>query len=457
MHGKRAKKSVKSKKNKKNEKLKRYAQDSPGALDPNFYIKALSKDNEWLKAKIIECRVDHQKEKDYETTLDSVRKSIKKQRTLASTDYQYYIHYHHMNRRLDEWVTADRVQTTTEFIDEDWEKKRDKELGIVHSSDEEHEGFDDKQLRDHIEKTKIKTINKIRFGEHITDTWYYSPFPDGYHDIDCLYFCEYCLSFFVSEDALNRHMQKCTLLHPPGNEMYRDPERNLAMFEVDGFRNPAYCENLGYLAKLFLDHKELLHTLDWFLFFVLTVKDDYGYHVVGYFSKPKDFTLKTNLSCILTLPFHQRKGYGKLLINMSYELSKLEKRVGSPERPLSDLGRITYLGFWTQKIIEYILKMDGRPFSLDDIVTATSITYMDVTVSLERVNLIKKVDNEVIICTNKQILEAIYRKMGRPAIEVKVENIHWEPFSFDYFEEDMNKRKKKKKRELRDRLRGDRI
>ena len=48
------------------------------------------------------------------------------------------------------------------------------------------------------------------------------------------------------------------------------------MFEVDGLEERLYCQNLCYIAKLFLDHKTLYFDVDPFLFYVLCEVDDRG-------------------------------------------------------------------------------------------------------------------------------------------------------------------------------------
>lgn len=401
----------KLKKNNPNIKKKQFLNYPETALSP-FFVYTAEKLKNMEYCKILEV------------------KEIKNSSTpLNPSSYIYYVHYFNYNRRMDEWVQYSNLKITEKTV-EDLENERKLE-GI--NSDEEHEGLDAQSRVAHEEVTRLKTINKIKFGKYTSDTWYYSPFPEGYHYIDTLYFCEFCLCFFVKQSQLNRHSERCNYYHPPGNEIYRDTENNISVFEIDGFKNPVYCENLSYLAKLFLDHKLLYYAIDPFLFYVLTENDEFGYHTVGYFSKNKDQT-EQNLSCILTLPFHQRKGYGKFLINLSYELSIIEKKMGSPERPLSDLGRQSYISYWSQRIIDYLNTVeDINIITLADISINTYIKIDDIIDTFERTGMLKKGKNgSIIINYDKNFIAQLYKKMGRPALKINLEQLHWYPFKFKY-------------------------
>ena len=112
---------------------------------------------------------------------------------------------------------------------------------------------------------------------------------------------------------------------------------------------------------MFLDHKNIMSSIEAFFFYCLCeVKED-GFHFVGYFSKDKiriQNIPSNNLSCNLVMPFCQRSGYGKILIEMSYALSMIEEKPGGPERPLSDLGHRTYVSFWTRRVVKVLLALE---------------------------------------------------------------------------------------------------
>ncbi|EAQ84933.1 hypothetical protein CHGG_08947 [Chaetomium globosum CBS 148.51] len=196
-------------------------------------------------------------------------------------------------------------------------------------------------------------IECIEFGGWEIDTWYAAPYPEEYSRNRVLYICEFCLKYMNSDYVAWRHKLKCPAKHPPGDEIYR--HGSVSVFEVDGRKNPVYCQNLCLLAKLFLGSKTLYYDVEPFLFYVLCEYDDMGYHFVGYFSKEKRASSQNNVSCILTLPIHQRKGYGNLLIDFSYLLTRVENKTGSPEKPLSDMGLVSYRNYWRLIMCRYLL------------------------------------------------------------------------------------------------------
>ncbi|TKA77487.1 hypothetical protein B0A55_05376 [Friedmanniomyces simplex] len=283
--------------------------------------------------------------------------------------------------------------------------------------------------------SKIKCIN---FGQYEIDTWHAAPYPEEYSRNKHLYICEFCLKYMSSDYIAWRHKLKCSAKHPPGDEIYRNKvthpetgaETTLSFFEVDGRRNPLYCQNLCLLAKLFLGSKTLYYDVEPFLFYIMTENDDFGCHFVGYFSKEKrgcgpppptnmhtasdesrnpratggateahdgqafDFGSSNpgnNVSCILVLPVHMRRGFGKVLIEFSYLLTKVEGRTGSPEKPLSDMGLVSYRSYWRSILCKLLLRYPeeesnangDEQLSIVQIARETGMTPDDIISTLE--------------------------------------------------------------------------
>ncbi|KAH8668143.1 hypothetical protein BGZ60DRAFT_470092 [Tricladium varicosporioides] len=227
-------------------------------------------------------------------------------------------------------------------------------------------------------------IEYIEFGQYQIDIWYAAPYPEEYSRNQALFICEFCLKYMESATVAWRHKTKCPWKHPPGDEIYRDG--NISMFEVDGRKQSLYCQNLCLLAKLFLGSKTLYYDVEPFLFYVLTEYDELGYHFVGYFSKEKRPTSLNNVSCILVLPIFQRKGYGHLLIDFSYLLTRVEKKTGSPEKPLSDMGLVSYRNYWRLVLCHYLKNYrsgDQIP-SIKDMSDDMGLTPDDVISALEQ-------------------------------------------------------------------------
>ncbi|KAK6907883.1 hypothetical protein I203_101884 [Kwoniella mangroviensis CBS 8507] len=184
-----------------------------------------------------------------------------------------------------------------------------------------------------------------------------------------LWVCDLCFKYMKTRTGWDRHTSSCKILQPPGRKVYQ--RGSYTIWEVDGANATLYCQNLSLFGKLFIDHKSVFFHVENFLFYVLcdaaTSRRD---QVMAFFSKEKISYDDYNLACIVTFPPFQNRGFGKLLIEFSYYLTKhpstrpSSQSPGTPERPLSDLGLKGYTAYWVSVILRFLknLLADSEPF-----------------------------------------------------------------------------------------------
>ncbi|KAI4292499.1 histone acetyltransferase HTATIP [Pancytospora philotis] len=327
---------------------------------------------------------------------------------LALKDDTLYVHYEGLNRRYDAWVPYASLLIADAGDIEQPKKKKDSSKKKTEAKPKEEPGAEPvpspaSMIVD--DELVIKNVEKLFIRNYLIDAWYFSPYPKEVIKNGTVYICEFCLYYFSSMEKLSLHSSACTLRHPPGNQIYEDDE--VSFFELDGHVQKNYCRNLALISKLFLDHKSLYYDIDVFMFYVLCVRDEYGYQIVGYFSKEKISEQGYNLACILTLPHEQRKGYGKILIDFSYMLSKREKRIAGPEKPLSDLGLLSYRAYWLEVILEELSK--DKEASIKELSASTHIAEEDILGTMIAHKMVKYYGNDLVIVLDEQL----HRKMLR--------------------------------------------
>ncbi|KAI0358830.1 acyl-CoA N-acyltransferase [Trametes cingulata] len=258
-------------------------------------------------------------------------------------------------------------------------------------------------IQHHKQITAKRNFDKVIFGRWQIKTWYFSPYPlteaesdetgtpsaqaphsaskipgvsrssirshgrtsdllagglgrtHGTGQNSTLWVCDRCFKYMAEGLSWELHVKKCTRRSPPGRKVYQRGAH--IIWEVDGAKEKLYCQNLSLFGKLFIDIKTLFFDCDNFLFYILTDADSQRDHVLGFFSKEKLSYDDYNLACIVVLPPYQKKGYGMLLIEFSYELSRRAGKIGTPERPLSDLGLRSYLTYWISTLIRFFRRL----------------------------------------------------------------------------------------------------
>ena len=100
----------------------------------------------------------------------------------------------------------------------------------------------------------------------------------------------------------------------------------------------------------------------------------------------------------------QRRGYGRFLIAFSYELSRKEAKVGTPERPLSDLGMVSYRSYWASVLLA-ILQSHRGAISIKQLSEMSAIKTDDIISTLQALNLIKYWKGQHMISVSPRVLQ----------------------------------------------------
>jgi histone acetyltransferase MYST1 len=306
-----------------------------------------------------------------------------------------YVHFLRADKRLDDWVPLSWLNPTNEGAEEIIEcpltRARRRALGIELSepSDDPDESIykSPRMEEAHRRLTRMRNIESITLGDNRLRTWYFSPFPSPFHTFRHLYVCEYCWRYFGDESAYEFHRIHSRERCPCGRQIYRAD--GVAVFELRGTVHKVRCQNLCLLGTLFLEHKTLYYDIEAFVFYVLCVCDNAGAHFAGYFSREIDAPGGNVLACIVVLPQYQKRGFGRLMVAMSYEIARRKGRPGCPEGPFSDIGRLMFYSYWREMVIRTLMDCVGEVASAKDIAQSTGIGERDVIEVLRDLKLIR--------------------------------------------------------------------
>ncbi len=90
----------------------------------------------------------------------------------------------------------------------------------------------------------------------------------------------------------------------------------------------------------------------------------------------------------------------------AYELSKIEGKVGSPEKPLSDLGKLSYRSYWTYVILSALKEHKNSALSIRQLSSLTAIKVEDILSTLQALGFIKFWKGQHVVAVSQKAIDA---------------------------------------------------
>lgn len=110
-----------------------------------------------------------------------------------------------------------------------------------------------------------------------------------------------------------------------------------------------------------------------------------------------------------------------------YQLSKKEGKTGGPERPLSDLGLLSYRDYWKDVILESLREHDGESISIEQLSQSTSIQVHDLVNTLQALKLVKYWRGKHVILMRKELFQLQAKRRARPRVGAYGWRVDYQP------------------------------
>ncbi|KAL1139255.1 hypothetical protein AAG570_006241, partial [Ranatra chinensis] len=114
-----------------------------------------------------------------------------------------------------------------------------------------------------------------------------------------------------------------------------------------------------------------------------------------------------------------------------YLLTRVENKVGSPEKPLSDLGLISYRSYWKDVLLEYLCNLTGKQLSIKDMSQEMAINAYDIVSTLQALGMMKYWKGKHIVLKKQDVIEEHKERSKRRGLvykEIDPECLKWTPF-----------------------------
>tara|TARA_B100000795_G_scaffold268069_2_gene254248 strand:- start:328 stop:666 length:339 start_codon:yes stop_codon:yes gene_type:complete len=101
--------------------------------------------------------------------------------------------------------------------------------------------------------------------------------------------------------------------------------------------------------------------------------------------------------------------------------------VGTPERPLSDLGLVSYRSYWAHVLLS-IMQSHRGAISIKQLSEMSAIKTDDIVSTLQALKLIKYWKGQHMISVSSRVLqEYVTSEQTRSGLQVDVSKLHWTP------------------------------